>query len=82
MIYFDLQENVTTSDVMTLNDENENMIRRLTLFFVPISFAIILIIGLIGNILVIVVVSYTIIQYTSYVDMYCIYISNNICTKV
>ena len=47
----------STTEVMNLNDENENMIRRLTLFFVPISFATILITGLIGNILVIVVVS-------------------------
>ena len=35
----------------------DQMIRRLTLYFVPISFAIILITGVIGNILVIVVVS-------------------------
>ena len=40
-----------------MNAESEMMIRRLTLFFVPISFAIILILGLIGNILVIIVVS-------------------------
>lgn len=41
-----------------MNEESEIMIRRLTLFFVPISFAIILILGVIGNILVITVVSF------------------------
>ena len=46
-----------STEVISLNEENENMIRRLTQIFVPIAFAIILIIGLVGNILVIVVVS-------------------------
>ena len=40
-----------------MDGENEIMIRRLTIFFVPIAFAVILVIGLIGNILVIIVVS-------------------------
>ena len=48
---------LNSTELTVLNDDNEKMIRRLTLFFVPISFAIILITGLIGNILVIVVVS-------------------------
>ena len=42
---------------INMDEENERMIRRLTLFFVPIAFAVILVIGLIGNILVIIVVS-------------------------
>ena len=41
---------------ISMDEENERMIRRLTLFFVPIVFAVILVIGLIGNILVIIVV--------------------------
>ena len=61
IIEFSLQEigmnQANSSEVINLNQENEDMIRRLTLFFVPIAFAIILITGLIGNILVIVVVS-------------------------
>ena len=40
----------------SMDEENGIMIRRLTLFFVPIAFAVILVIGLIGNILVIIVV--------------------------
>ena len=47
-----------------MNEESEIMIRRLTLFFVPISFAIILILGVIGNILVITVVSSFLISFS------------------
>ena len=43
--------------MMTPLQEQEEMIRRLTLYVVPVIFAIILIIGLIGNALVIGVVS-------------------------
>ena len=50
-------ETDNVSEVTRMNKESEIMIRRLTLFFVPISFAIILILGIIGNILVITVVS-------------------------
>ena len=43
--------------VMTLTvQEQEEMIRRITLYVVPVIFAIVLIIGLIGNTLVIGVV--------------------------
>ena len=50
-------ENLPLNYSMAMDEENEIMIRRLTLFFVPIAFAVILVIGLIGNILVIIVVS-------------------------
>ena len=51
--------NVSNASNASNADENANemMIRLLTLYFVPISFAIILLIGLIGNTLVITVVS-------------------------
>jgi len=49
-------ENLPLNYSMAMDEENEIMIRRLTLFFVPIAFAVILVIGLIGNILVIIVV--------------------------
>ena len=51
-------ENIPLNYSMAMDEENEIMIRRLTLFFVPIAFAVILVIGLIGNILVIIVVSW------------------------
>ena len=61
MMELDMIEQVTrdvdNNSEVGMNEESETMIRRLTLFFVPISFAIILILGLIGNILVITVVS-------------------------
>ena len=50
-------ENIPLNYSISMDEENEIMIRRLTLFFVPIAFAVILVIGLIGNILVIIVVS-------------------------
>ena len=49
-------ENASLNFSSSMNEENEKMIRRLTLFFVPITFAIILLTGLIGNTLVITVV--------------------------
>ena len=52
-------ENIPLNYSISMDEENEIMIRRLTLFFVPIAFAVILVIGLIGNILVIIVVSKT-----------------------
>ena len=64
MMGVEVMEHITSSvetdnatEVTRMNQESEIMIRRLTLFFVPISFAIILILGIIGNILVITVVS-------------------------
>ena len=61
MMELDMVEHITrdvdNASEVGMNEESEMMIRRLTLFFVPISFAIILILGLIGNILVITVVS-------------------------
>ena len=61
MMELDMIEQITrdvdNASEVGMNEESETMIRRLTLFFVPISFAVILILGLIGNILVITVVS-------------------------
>ena len=50
-------ENIPLNYSISIHKENEIKIRRCTLFFVPITFAVILVIGLIGNILVIIVVS-------------------------
>ena len=59
----DLDDVMQDSNFSTMTMESELMIRKLTLFFVPITFAIILILGLIGNILVIIVVSSTGLDY-------------------
>ena len=62
MMELDMMEHLSmemdNASEVGMNEESEIMIRRLTLFFVPISFAIILILGFIGNILVITVVSF------------------------
>jgi hypothetical protein len=47
---------VGTGNGSAQGEEQEAMIRRLTLYVVPVAFAIILFIGLIGNTLVIFVV--------------------------
>lgn len=57
-LLLDLEQSETNSSEMSQDVESEKLIRRLTLFFVPISFAIILVLGLIGNSLVIGVVSW------------------------
>ena len=55
-LLLDLEQSETNSSEMNSDIDSEMLIRKLTLYFVPISFAIILVLGLIGNSLVIVVV--------------------------
>ena len=55
-LLLDLEQSETNSSEMNPDIDSEVLIRKLTLYFVPISFAIILVLGLIGNSLVIIVV--------------------------
>ena len=65
-LLLDLEQSETNSSEMNSDIDSEMLIRKLTLYFVPISFAIILVLGLIGNSLVIIVVCTELNVYSRY----------------